>query len=492
MLNIRKFLLGLRIIPVSSSSIDSKGELEVLNSSSKLNYHNGTTASPVVTEAHSATLTNKSIDADTNTITNIENADIKAGAAIDATKIANGSVSNTEFQYLDGVTSAIQTQIDGKLSNTLTSAHIYVGNGSNVATDVAVTGDIAISNTGVTTIQAGAVDLTTDVSGILPVPNGGTGANTLTNHGVLLGQGTSAIVATAVGATGTVLHGNTGADPTFSAVSLTADVSGILPLANGGTNKNMTASAGSVAYSDSDSLELSAVGSSGQVLQSGGTGAPTWSTPTYPSASGSSGQIIRSDGTNNLYTTATYPNTTTANRILYSSANNTISEITSANTSSLVTNSSGVPSFTSGTTANRVLRTDGSSITFSQVVLTTDVSGVLPEANVGLKRTINAQTGTTYTFVLSDGSAAGGNTLVTLSNASAITATVPANGSVAYPVGTQIDVVQQGAGQVTFAPDTGVTINSKGGNLKISAQYVGVTLIKTATNTWTLLGDLTA
>jgi len=45
-----------------------------------------------------------------NSITNIENADIKAGAAIDATKIANGSVSNTEFQYLDGVTSAIQTQ----------------------------------------------------------------------------------------------------------------------------------------------------------------------------------------------------------------------------------------------------------------------------------------------------------------------------------------------------------------------------------------------
>ena len=52
-------------------------------------------------------LTNKSIDADNNAITNIENADIKAGAAIDATKIANGSVSNTEFQYLDGLTSAV-------------------------------------------------------------------------------------------------------------------------------------------------------------------------------------------------------------------------------------------------------------------------------------------------------------------------------------------------------------------------------------------------
>lgn len=60
------------------------------------------------------TLTNKSIDADTNTITNIENADIKTGAAIDAAKIHDGSVSNTEFGYLDGVTSGIQGQLDAK------------------------------------------------------------------------------------------------------------------------------------------------------------------------------------------------------------------------------------------------------------------------------------------------------------------------------------------------------------------------------------------
>lgn len=58
--------------------------------------------------------TNKTIDADLNTITNIENADIKAGAAIDASKIANASVSNDEFQYLDGVTSGIQSQLDTK------------------------------------------------------------------------------------------------------------------------------------------------------------------------------------------------------------------------------------------------------------------------------------------------------------------------------------------------------------------------------------------
>ena len=83
----RRILQGLNLIPKTTSTADSKGDLEVLDSSGKLNYHNGTTASPVTTEAHAATLTNKTIDADSNTITNIENADIKAGAAIDYAKL---------------------------------------------------------------------------------------------------------------------------------------------------------------------------------------------------------------------------------------------------------------------------------------------------------------------------------------------------------------------------------------------------------------------
>ena len=72
-------------------------------------------ASGTITEnAASQTLTNKTINIDSNTVSNIANANIKAAAAIDATKIADGSISNTEFQYLNNVSSNIQTQLDTK------------------------------------------------------------------------------------------------------------------------------------------------------------------------------------------------------------------------------------------------------------------------------------------------------------------------------------------------------------------------------------------
>lgn len=79
----------------------------------------------VTTNTNIQIFTNKTIDADLNVITNIENADIKALAAIDASKLADGSVSNAEFQFINSVTSNVQTQIDSKVSkagDTMTGA----------------------------------------------------------------------------------------------------------------------------------------------------------------------------------------------------------------------------------------------------------------------------------------------------------------------------------------------------------------------------------
>jgi hypothetical protein len=100
--------------------------------------------------------------------------------------------------------------------------------------------------------------------------------------------------------------------------------------------------------------------------------------------------------------------------------------------------------------------------------------------------TLNAQTGTTYTLVLTDSAK-----FVTLSNASAITLTVPTNASVAFPIGTQVNIMQLGAGQVTIS-GAGVTLQSAGSKLKTSAQYAVATLLKIATDTWVAVGSLSA
>jgi hypothetical protein len=113
-------------------------------------------------------------------------------------------------------------------------------------------------------------------------------------------------------------------------------------------------------------------------------------------------------------------------------------------------------------------------------------STLLTNASAFPVLSINAQTGTTYTFLLGDAN----NTLVTASNASAITVTVPPNSSVAYPVGAILQLAQGGAGQVTIAAGSGVTINYTPG-LKLRAQYSVASLVQTATNTWLLSGDVT-
>lgn len=101
--------------------------------------------------------------------------------------------------------------------------------------------------------------------------------------------------------------------------------------------------------------------------------------------------------------------------------------------------------------------------------------------------TLNAQTGTTYTLALTDS-----GKFVTQSNASAITTTVPPNSSVAFPIGTQVNLLQLGAGQVTVAAGAGVTIRSEGSKLKLKGQYATATCVKIATDEWVLLGNTAA
>jgi hypothetical protein len=99
---------------------------------------------------------------------------------------------------------------------------------------------------------------------------------------------------------------------------------------------------------------------------------------------------------------------------------------------------------------------------------------------------INAQTGTTYTLVIGDA-----GKLVSLTNANAITLTIPTNASVAFPIGTKIGLYQGGAGQVTVG-GADVTIRSQDTALKMVGIYAGAVLIKLATDTWLLEGNVQA
>jgi len=97
---------------------------------------------------------------------------------------------------------------------------------------------------------------------------------------------------------------------------------------------------------------------------------------------------------------------------------------------------------------------------------------------------INTQT-ESYTLVLTDA-----GKLIYIDSSIDFSLTIPTNSSVAYPIGTKIDIVQAGVGVVTVSPESGVTMNSESSKTKILARYCGASLVKTSTDTWILLGAL--
>lgn len=209
-----------------------------------------------------------------------------------------------------------------------------------------------------------------------------------------------------------------------------------------------------------------AIGTANQIL-SVSAGLPSWSTLATAST-GAYGITQLTDSTSSTSTmTSATPNSvktaydtaataipkntaTTAGDILYASGSATITRLGIGSTDQVLVVASGAPSWAY-------------------------------KPNVA----VNAQSGTAYTLALTDA-----GKMVEMSNASAITLTVPTNGSAAFPVGTQIDLLQTGAGTVTVG-GAGVTLQSNGSKLKLNGQYAAATLIKRATDTWVLIGNLT-
>lgn len=114
--------------------------------------------------------------------------------------------------------------------------------------------------------------------------------------------------------------------------------------------------------------------------------------------------------------------------------------------------------------------------------------GAVTMPKLGAPTNTTAKTTSTITLALSDA-----NTTILADSGSAQAVTVPLNTSVAFPVGTQLSFIQIGAGQLSFSPESaGVTLNSDTSKRKILVRYGAATLIKVATDSWILIGNLVA
>ncbi len=210
-------------------------------------------------------------------------------------------------------------------------------------------------------------------------------------------------------------------------------------------HSSITLNGSTVSLGGSASIESlpSQTGNTGKYLTTDGSAA-SWSTvEALPSQSGHSGQYLTTDGSVASWATV---NATPA-----------IDDLTDVTISTATTND----------------------------VVYYNGSGWVNKYVQAIPTSTNAQSGTTYTLVLEDA-----GKIIEVSNSSAITLTIPTNASVAYPVGTQITVLQTGAGQITVAAPSGGTLNATPGT-KLRTQWSSATLLKRATDTWVLIGDLT-
>ena len=284
----------------SNIAIDLDSETLDLEGSTGIDTATGTNKvtfaidSTVATLSGSQALTNKTIDVDSNTVSNIEVDNLKSGVL--DTDLSSTAGTDTTLPSAKAVKTYVDAQVtaqdldlisdSGTIDIDLDSDSLTVTGGEGI--DTSATGttltiageDATTSNKGIAsfssdnfavssgavTIKAGGVDLAAEVTGTLPVANGGTGATSLTDGGVLLGSGTGAVTATSVLTNGQLLIGDGTGDPTVGTLTAGTNVS----ITNGAGSITIAATDTNTTYTAGDGLDLSGTTFSTDLKSNGG------------------------------------------------------------------------------------------------------------------------------------------------------------------------------------------------------------------------------
>jgi len=398
----------------------------------------------------SETLSNKTISSSDNTI------------SLTPSNITGVTVTATEINYLNGVTSAIQTQINTKASTSELSTH---------ASDTTAIHGISDTSLLVTT----------------------TGAQTLTNKTITSPSG---LVKSDVGL-GNVDNTSDASKPVSTAAQTALDLKA--PLANptftgtvSGITKTMVG-LGSVDNTADTAKPVSTAQQTALDLKANLSGA------TFTGAVSGTSLTLSGDLTVN-------GTTTTLNATTLSVDDKNIELGSVASPSDVTADGGGitlkgatdktfnwVDATDSWTSSEHINLASGKDLKVNGTAVISSTAGgfIFTDGTQTLEgvpsRTPIIQKTASYTL----SSLTERDDLIEMGSASALTLTIPPASSVDYPIGTSIDILQTGAGQVTVAAGAGVTVNATPG-LKLRTQWSSATLFKRAANTWVVFGDLTA